>query len=72
MIILKMSELLKLMMKFCNSRKCRLSTESLHRVKTIQKGSVKTAKLRSIQLFTMALLQVPCLKPRFWGSMAAF
>ena len=33
MIIFKMSELLKLMMKFCKNKKCRLSIESLHRVK---------------------------------------
>ena len=47
MIILVMSELLKLM-KFCKSRKCRLGIESLYRVKTIQKGRVETAELRPI------------------------
>ena len=46
MIMFKMSELLKLLMKFCKSRKYRLSIESLHRIKTIQKGNVETVKLR--------------------------
>ena len=66
MIILKMSELLKLMMKFCKSRKCRLGIESLHRVKTIQKGSGCSEWNRTCKSLPAVVKLLPWQQPPNW------